>query len=228
MFNYLQKSFFTLSNSWQAFFLNNCLEELIAIDRQLLEICHNEIIYPPVEQLFAAFSVCDFNDIRVVILGQDPYHGDGEANGLAFAVNSGIKTPPSLRNIFKELELEFGATEKLTGDKLFAWRAQGVLLLNTTLTVIKDKPNSLAHIGWQSVTDKIISEISNRLSNVVFMLWGGFAQKKYNLIDNNRHLILRTTHPSPLSAYRGFLGSNHFKLANQYLIKNQLTPIIWV
>ena len=163
-----------------------------------------------------------------MILGQDPYHGAGEANGLAFSVNSDIKIPPSLRNIYKELELEFGNAQIDSGDMLISWANQGVLLLNATLTVIKDKPNSLADIGWQAVTDKITSEISKKASNVVFMLWGSFAQKKADLIDGARHCILSTTHPSPLSAYRGFLGCNHFKLANEYLVKNNKKPIVWI
>lgn len=226
MFKYLQNSFLSMTKSYQELFLNNCIEELIAIDNKLFEISKNEIIYPNAPNIFIAFSKFELYDTRVVILGQDPYHGDGEANGLAFAVNSDIKIPPSLRNIFKELKLEFG--NEASKETLFSWANQGVLLLNATLTVIKDKPNSLADIGWQVVTDKIIAEISKLNNNVVFMLWGSFAQKKSSLIDGNRHLVLTTTHPSPLSAYRGFLACNHFKLSNEYLIRNNLKPIIWI
>ena len=226
IFKYLEDSFSAMTKSYQELFLNNCLDELRAIDSKLLEVSKNESIYPNASKIFRAFSKFELNDTRVVILGQDPYHGDSEANGLAFAVNSNIKTPPSLRNILKELEQEFGSVT--SGEALFSWANQGVLLLNATLTVIKDKPNSLAHIGWQEVTDKIIAQISKQNNNVVFMLWGSFAQKKSSLIDSSRHLILTTTHPSPLSAYRGFLGCNHFKLANEYLIKNNLEPISWI
>ena len=215
-----------MTKSYQELFLNNCLEELRVIDSKLLEVSKNESIYPSNLDIFRAFSKFELDATRVVILGQDPYHGDGEANGLAFAVNSNIKTPPSLRNILKELEQEFGGMP--SGEALFSWANQGVLLLNATLTVIKDKPNSLAHIGWKEVTDKIIAQISQHANNVVFMLWGSFAQKKSSLIDSSRHLILTTTHPSPLSAYRGFLGCNHFKLTNEYLIKNNLEPISWI
>jgi uracil-DNA glycosylase len=228
MFKYLENSFLSMTKSYQELFLNNCLDELHIIDNKLIEISNNEIIYPDSPNTFKAFSKFELAATRVVILGQDPYHGAGEANGLAFSVNSDIKIPPSLRNIYKELELEFGNAQIDSGDRLISWANQGVLLLNATLTVIKDKPNSLANIGWQAVTDKIISEISKKASNVVFMLWGSFAQKKASLIDGARHCILSTTHPSPLSAYRGFLGCNHFKLANEYLVKNNKNPIVWI
>ena len=228
MFKYLQNSFSLMTKSYQELFLNICLDELHTIDNKLIEISNNEIIYPSALNTFRAFSKFELADTRVVVLGQDPYHGDGEANGLAFSVNPDIKTPPSLRNIYKELGLEFGNTQIATGDILTSWANQGVLLLNATLTVIKDKPNSLADIGWQVVTDKIIAEISKHNNNVVFMLWGSFAHKKSSLIDDVRHRILTTTHPSPLSAYRGFLGCNHFTLANDYFIKNNLEPINWI
>lgn len=228
MFRYLQNTFLSMTKSYQELLLNNCLDELHIIDNKLFKINKNEIIYPNSSNIFRAFSKFELADTRVVILGQDPYHGVGEANGLAFSVNSDTKTPPSLRNIFKELELEFGSAPIASGDGLISWANQGVLLLNATLTVIKDKPNSLAEIGWQVVTDKVIAEISKNVNNVVFMLWGSFAQKKTSLIDNKRHLVLTTTHPSPLSAYRGFLGCNHFKLANEYLVQNNQNPINWI
>ena len=228
MFKYLEDSFLSMAKSYQELFLNNCLDELRIIDNKLFEISNNEIIYPNAFDIFRAFSKFELADTRVVILGQDPYHGVGEANGLAFSVNFDIKTPPSLRNIYKELELEFGNAQIHSGDRLISWANQGVLLLNATLSVVKDKPNSLADIGWQAVTDKIISEVSKKASNVVFMLWGSFAQKKASLIDGTRHFVLTTTHPSPLSAYRGFLGCNHFKLANEYLVQNNKTPIAWI
>ena len=228
MIKYLQNSFLSMTKSYQDLFLNNCLDELRIIDNKLIGISNNEVIYPDASNTFRAFSKFELAATRVVILGQDPYHGAGEANGLAFSVNSDIKIPPSLRNIYKELEHEFGNSQITSRDGLISWVNQGVLLLNATLTVIKDKPHSLADIGWQTVTDKIISEISKNAGNVVFMLWGSFAQKKASLIDGARHCILYTTHPSPLSAYRGFFGCNHFKLANEYLVQNNKKPISWV
>lgn len=223
--DYLSSSFTDLDNTWRSLLVSNCKESLIYIDQELTKLQENNDIYPPKHQIFAALSLTSLDKIKVVILGQDPYHGAGEAIGLAFAVSKKTKVPPSLRNIYKELGLN--AIESQEKELLIDWAKQGVLLLNSTLTVIKDKPNSLANIGWQSVTDKVIQKISDQTEHVVFMLWGSFAQKKAALIDANRHLILTTTHPSPFSAHKGFLGSNHFNLANQYLEKYGRFPINW-
>lgn len=228
-FNYLDKSFSQLSSYWQDFLLNNCQNELLAIDDELSKLQNNNAtIYPLQDLIFRALTSVPVSQIKVVILGQDPYHGEGEANGLAFAVNDSVKLPPSLRNIYKELKLEYPEGSKMPDSELISWASQGVVLLNATLTVLKDQANSLAHIGWQSITDKIIGHISESQTNVVFMLWGSFAIRKAELIHNHRHLILTTTHPSPLSAYRGFLGCNHFKLANEYLLNNKKQPINWL
>lgn len=225
---YLKPAFTNISLDWQDLLNQNCHDALVNIDKQLLEVSKTNIIYPPSNLIFNALYKTPLKNTKVVILGQDPYHGDGEANGLAFSVNNDIKIPPSLRNIFKELALETGYQVNLSGEKLNEWATQGVLLLNSSLTVIKDKPNSLAHIGWQYVTDQIIYAISNNCNNIVFMLWGGFAQKKATLINQFKHLILSSTHPSPLSAHRGFIGCNHFNLANEYLSQNAIKPIMWV
>lgn len=227
IFSYLNNSFSNLDSAWSEFLLTNCSLELSRIDNTLLKLNTQEI-YPVADLIFRALSYTKPNDVRVVILGQDPYHGEGEANGLAFAVNNGIKLPPSLRNIFKELQLEYPINYKIPKSDLISWASQGVVLLNSSLTVQKDQANSLSAIGWQSVTDKIINYISMKSHNVVFMLWGSFAIRKSNLIDSSRHLILTTTHPSPLSAYRGFFGCDHFILANNYLVKNGSLPINWL
>lgn len=226
--NYLNSSFIQLDSSWQAILLNHCKEDLIAIDQTLSTIGKSAVIYPAKEQIFNAMVTTPFDKVKVVILGQDPYHGEGEANGLAFAVNSGIKLPPSLRNILVELGVEFNRdVGNQDGSLLTQWAQQGVLLLNNSLTVVKDQANSLAHIGWNNVTNKIIQQINDQLSNVVFILWGNFAKQKIKLIDSTQHLILTSAHPSPLSSYRGFFGCNHFIQANQYLAK-YTTEINWL
>ena len=223
---YLATSLQRLSPEWQHFLIHSGY--LANLDQQLSYIAQTTIIYPPASQTFRALeTACP---IKVVILGQDPYHGAGEANGLAFAVNPGIKPPPSLRNIFKELILEYplAATTTLESSLLSSWSQQGVLLLNCSLSVIKDQANSLAHIGWHQLSDKIIRQISDTSPACVFMLWGSFARSKKNLINSSRHLILEAVHPSPLAAYRGFFGCNHFKRANQFLQQQQLLAINWL
>ena len=184
-------------------------------------------IYPEAENIFAALNLTPLNKVKVVVLGQDPYHGEEQAHGLAFSVRKGIKLPPSLRNIYKELEEEFKTTVPESGD-LSAWAKQGVLLLNATLTVEASKAGSHQGRGWENFTDAIIKEVSDKNDNVVFMLWGAYAQKKSTIIDSNKHLILKAPHPSPLSAYRGFFGCNHFIKANKYLQKYDKAPITWV
>lgn len=226
--NYLNSSFSQLDSSWQAILSNYCKDELIVIDQTLSKIGKSSVIYPPREQIFNAMVSTPFNKIKVVILGQDPYHGDGEANGLAFAVNSGIKLPPSLRNILLELGVEFNrGVGNFDGSLLNTWARQGVLLLNSSLTVLKDQANSLAYIGWDNVTNKIIQQINDQHRHVVFILWGNFAKQKIKLINPAHHLILTSAHPSPLSSYRGFFGCNHFLQANQYLAK-YTTEINWL
>ncbi|WKC58400.1 uracil-DNA glycosylase [Borrelia sp. P9F1] len=184
----------------------------------------NEKIFPPPSLIFNAFDSLPFKDIKVVILGQDPYHGKGQANGLAFSVNAGIKIPPSLQNIFKEIESNLKIKTAANGD-LKRWATQGVFLLNSILTVEEGIPSSHKEVGWEIFTDEVIKIISARLDNIVFMLWGNFARGKKNLIDSSKHLILEASHPSPYSANNGFLGSNHFGKTLEYLKRNRKPPI---
>ena len=174
--------------------------------------------FPPKELIFNAFEQFDFEETKVVIIGQDPYHGTGEANGLCFSVNDGVAIPPSLKNIFQEINSEYDRILFPTSGNLERWSKQGVLLLNAGLTVRKDSANSHKHLKWDLFTDAIIDLINQKSENVVFLLWGSFAQKKGKLIDREKHLVIESGHPSPLSANRGFwFGNNHFKIANEYL-----------
>ena len=183
-------------------------------------------IYPPGSQIFNAFNLCPFDKVKVVIIGQDPYHGPGQAHGLCFSVNDGVPFPPSLRNIFKEVNADTGAPIPQSGN-LTRWATQGVLLLNATLTVREHSAGSHQRRGWEIFTDAVIRIISEQKSKVVFILWGAYAQSKASLIDSSRHLVLRSVHPSPLSAHAGFFGNHHFSLANDYLVRNGLTSIDW-
>ncbi len=185
-----------------------------------------EAIYPPPQKLFAAFDLCPFSQVKVVILGQDPYHGPRQAHGLAFSVESGVAIPPSLQNIYKEIESDIGQKSLTNGD-LTSWAEQGVLLLNSTLTVRAGDAGSHQHLGWEVFTDEVIRKLSSQKTNLVFLLWGNFAIKKRSLIDESKHLVLTAPHPSPLSAHRGFLGCRHFSQCNDYLAKNQIRPIDW-
>ncbi len=178
----------------------------------------NKTIFPPAKDLFNAFKLTDFNDVKVVILGQDPYHGENEAMGLSFSVRRGVRTPPSLKNIFKELKDDLGI-ERVDTD-LSDWAEQGVFLLNTVLTVEKDKANSHKDIGWEIFTDYVIKQINDRLNNVVFILWGRQARDKKRIITNPSHYIIESAHPSPLSAYNGFFGSRPFSKTNKFLIEH--------
>lgn len=182
-------------------------------------------VYPPQDQIFRALGMVDYNDVKVVILGQDPYHGEGQANGIAFAVNKGIPLPPSLVNIYKEIETDIGVKMPQTGT-LLGWEEQGVLLLNATLTVRKATPQSHSQFGWQTFTDAVTRALSAREKPMVFILWGAGAGKKKALIAA-RHLVLTSPHPSPLSAYHGFFGCKHFSKANAFLSQNGMTPIDW-
>ena len=183
-------------------------------------------IFPPGRQIFAAFNATPFNEVKVVILGQDPYHDVGQANGLCFSVNDGIQFPPSLRNIFQEIHNDVGSPIPQSGD-LTRWAKQGVLLLNATLTVEAHKAASHQRQGWEQFTDEVISHLSQHRQNVVFILWGSYAISKRTLINPDKHLILTSVHPSPLSAYRGFFGNKHFSKANNYLVEHGKTPIVW-
>ena len=183
-------------------------------------------VFPPGKQIFSAFWQCPLPSVKVVILGQDPYHGDGQANGLAFSVAPGLPFPPSLLNIFKELKADLGIPMPPNGD-LSRWAVQGVFLLNATLTVRADSAGSHQNQGWESVTDAVIQTISREREGVVFLLWGAYAQKKEELIDSKRHCILKAPHPSPLAAHRGFWGCKHFSKANDYLLASGQIPISW-
>ena len=184
------------------------------------------IIYPPGSQWFAALNTTPFDQVKVVILGQDPYHGPGQAHGLCFSVLPNIKVPPSLANIYKELKSDLGIEPPSHGC-LTPWAEQGVLLLNTTLTVEQGQAGSHQGKGWETLTDSIISKINDHRQGVVFMLWGSHAQKKVSMIDTERHLVLKSVHPSPLSAYRGFFGCKHFSQANSFLEQQGLESIDW-
>ena len=182
------------------------------------------IIYPPARKIFAAFDATPFDSVKVVILGQDPYHGPGQAMGLSFSVPEGIALPPSLINIYKEVYQ--GAPMPQSGD-LTGWARQGVLLLNSVLTVRDGQAASHASIGWERFTDAAIEALNRGRNNIVFMLWGSHARRKGAYIDRTRHLVLESAHPSPLSAYRGFIGNRHFLRANEYLSAHNITPIAW-
>lgn len=186
----------------------------------------SETIFPPAGQIFAAFDACPFDKTRVVILGQDPYHDTGQANGLCFSVAQGVQPPPSLVNIFKEVNADTGAPIPLSGD-LTHWAEQGVLLLNSVLTVRAHRPASHQGHGWETFTDAVIAKLANQRSGLVFMLWGSYAIKKGAFIDRTKHLVLTSPHPSPLSAYRGYFGNHHFSLANKWLADHGEEPVKW-
>lgn len=196
------------------------------LENRYKELSNTSVVYPPREDIFKIFEKCPLEKTKVLILGQDPYHQKGQAHGLSFSVPSGIKITPSLQNIFKELKANTGI-EKKSGD-LTDWAAQGVLLLNTVMTVTDSKPNSHKNIGWEIFTDEVIRVVSQSINPVVFVLWGKYAQEKKSIISQSKkHLILESSHPSPFSAYRGFLGSQPFSKINDFLNKNKLSPINW-
>jgi len=186
----------------------------------------DNVIYPPQTDIFNAFSLTPLNKVKVVILGQDPYHGEGQAHGLSFSVKKGISIPPSLRNIYKELNSDIQCSPPPHGD-LSKWATQGVLLLNSVLSVEHNMAASHKNKGWETFTDQVIIEINKRCENVVFLLWGAYAQKKGRVIDQTRHLVLESVHPSPLSAHRGFFGCKHFSETNSYLQQHNLPTIDW-
>nr|WP_314269344.1 uracil-DNA glycosylase [uncultured Kingella sp.] len=186
-----------------------------------------QTVYPPAADVFNAFKYTEFADVKVVILGQDPYHNEGQAHGLAFSVREGVAVPPSLVNIYKELADDIAGFSVPPHGCLTRWAEQGVLLLNTVLTVRAHRAHSHADLGWETFTDRVVAQINAGRENVVFMLWGSHAQKKGTMIDRSRHLVLSAPHPSPLSAYRGFFGCRHFSRANAYLAAHGITPIDW-
>jgi uracil-DNA glycosylase len=185
-----------------------------------------KIIYPAGQHIFNAFNTTPIDKIKILLLGQDPYHGAGQAHGLCFSVQTGVPPPPSLINIFKELKTDIGMDTPANGD-LTHWAQQGVFLLNASLTVRKSEPMSHAKIGWAAFTDAVIKKISEKREHIVFMLWGRFAQEKEQLIDTSKHLVLKSAHPSPLSANNGFFGCRHFSKANEYLVANGIDPVDW-
>lgn len=216
-----------IENSWKQILKKEFEKEYFI---NLTEFVRNEYnahkIFPPAHSIFAAFNHTPFNDVKVVILGQDPYHDHNQANGLCFSVNPDIAFPPSLLNIFKEIQSDIGKPIPTSGD-LTHWAEQGVLLLNSTLTVRAHAAGSHQRQGWEQFTDAVIKALSEQRTGVVFILWGSYAIKKGAFIDRTRHLVLTAPHPSPLSSYRGFFGSKHFSKTNEYLTTNNLTPINW-
>lgn len=186
----------------------------------------NHTIYPDPKDMFRAFDTCPFDKVQVVILGQDPYHGPRQANGLCFAVHEGIPLPPSLKNIYKEISSDLGISPKTSGD-LSRWAEQGVLLLNSTLTVRKESPGSHQKKGWEQFTDAIIQRLAEDKENLVFILWGNYAKNKGQYIDRKKHLVIESAHPSPFSAYSGFFGSKPFSTTNEYLRKHGKNEIVW-
>jgi uracil-DNA glycosylase len=188
----------------------------------------SEAVYPPPKFIFRAFDLTPFNEVKVVILGQDPYHGPRQANGLCFAVEEGVRLPPSLQNIFKEIEDEFGQPLKNKSGDLTRWAKQGVLLLNATLTVRGGLAGSHQHKGWEKFTDAAIVALSREREHLVFMLWGNYAKQKGSHIDRTKHLVLESAHPSPFAANNGFFGNGHFKKANEYLVAYGKEPIDWL
>lgn len=198
----------------------------ISLKQFLVDEKKKNLVFPPGEHIFKAFNTTPFNKVKVVILGQDPYHGIGQAHGLSFSVNAGVPFPPSLVNIFKEIQADLGYPRPASGD-LNAWARQGVLLLNTVLTVRENTPESHKNKGWEQFTDCVIQQISNNREKVVFILWGNNAKAKMQLIDGTKHLVLTAAHPSPLSASRGFFGCRHFSKVNEYLQQNGMEAIDW-
>lgn len=206
-----------MATTWAAFIKNESQKPyFLAMKKQLAERYKVAEVYPPKNQIMDAFRLTPFEDVKVVILGQDPYHGEGQAHGLSFSVPEGVDMPPSLKNIFKEIHASTGTKIKRSGN-LERWAKQGVLLLNSVLTVEKDKPASHKDIGWQQFTDNAIKKLNDEREGIVFMLWGNYARGKGEVINQNKHAVLEAAHPSPLSASRGFFGCDHFHACNVYL-----------
>ena len=216
-----------IEDSWKQILSNEWDKDYFI---KLTEFVRNEYatgqVFPPGKEIFAAFDATSFEDVKVVIIGQDPYHDVNQANGLCFSVRDGIPFPPSLLNIFKEIQDDLGTPIPQSGD-LSRWAKQGVLLLNSTLTVRAHSAGSHQNKGWEQFTDEVILQLAQQKENLVFILWGSYAIKKGAFINRMKHLVLTSPHPSPLSAYRGFFGNKHFSQANNYLIKHGKTPITW-
>lgn len=219
---------FSLPLSWMPYLKEDLNQPYMKNLRDFLsaELTVGKTIYPATQDIFRAFEKTDFDQVKVVILGQDPYHGMGQAHGLSFSVPDGVHIPPSLKNIFKEISRDLGHPVPASGN-LTAWADQGVLLLNSVLTVEQGKAGSHQNKGWEKFTDQVIAALNTHKKGLVFMLWGAYAQKKAAIVDTDRHLVLKAVHPSPLSAHKGFIGCGHFKAANDYLSNNQKTPINW-
>ncbi|HHU59378.1 TPA: uracil-DNA glycosylase [bacterium] len=216
-----------VNNGWKEFFKEETKKEyFLNLESFLSKEYQNNKVYPSRENLFNCFRLTSLEDVKVVILGQDPYHQPSQAHGLAFSVQRGVKIPPSLRNIFKEINNDTGAAIPSHGDLTYLAK-QGVLLLNTILTVEDSKPLSHQNKGWEIFTDRVIDQVNNSKQPIVFLLWGNNSRNKKELITNKEHLVLEAPHPSPLSSYHGFFGCKHFSKANEFLIKNNLKPIDW-
>lgn len=216
-----------LNNDWIEFLQDELASDSFKLILKKVDLERERfVIFPKNELVFYAFNKTPLSKVKVVILGQDPYHGKNQAHGLSFSVPNGIKNPPSLRNIFKELNSDLKIPISENGD-LTSWARQGILLLNATLTVREKEAGSHQKMGWENVTNAVISKLSAEKEGVVFLLWGAFAQKKADLIDSEKHYVLETSHPSPFSAYRGFLGCKHFSKTNEILKKNNQKPIDW-
>ncbi len=216
-----------LEPSWQITLASEFSQDYFkALTNHVKEAYLKEAVFPPPKLVFHAFTLCPFDQVKVVILGQDPYHGPGQAHGLSFSVPENVAIPPSLRNIYKEINADIGSPIPTTGN-LKHWATQGVLLLNATLTVLPNTPGSHQNLGWETFTDAVIKKISEEKEHVVFLLWGKYAQAKAELIDTKKHLVLAAPHPSPFSAHTGFLGCRHFSKTNAYLKANHLEEIKW-
>ncbi len=217
-----------IQNDWKII-LKSCFEQewMIQLERTLASEYRHHVVYPPSSDVFRSLRLTTFADVKVVIIGQDPYHGEGEAQGFSFSVPQGVKMPPSLRNIFKELAADLGSNRSQTD--LSDWAGQGILLLNSVLTVRANAPGSHAKIGWQQFTSYIIQALNAREKPIVFMLWGNYAQQMGKHIDASKHFVIRSSHPSPLSANRGgWFGSKPFSSANEFLVKSGMEPILWI
>lgn len=217
----------TIASHWEELFKGEFSQPYYQkLEQFVADEYATQVIYPPQKQIFEGFNQCPFDQVKVVVLGQDPYHNEHQAHGLAFSVNPGVKFPPSLVNIYKELKTDVGVERPKDGC-LLHWAQQGVLLLNTVLTVRAHQPKSHRKQGWETFTDATIRLLSSQKEHLVFVLWGGDAHKKEKLIDTSKHLVLKSAHPSPLSVYRGFWGCKHFSQINTYLNQHDLEPIVW-
>lgn len=216
-----------IENSWKERLQDEFDKEYFSILTETVRHAYqSEQIYPPPKEIFNAFTRCSFETVKVVLIGQDPYHGAGQAHGLSFSVKDGVRIPPSLKNIYKELSDDIGTDIPASGN-LERWADQGVLLLNATLTVAAGKAGSHQGIGWERFTDAVIQKVSDEKEHIVFILWGRYAQEKGKNIDTSKHLVLQSAHPSPFSAYNGFFGSKPFSKTNSYLTEHGQKPILW-